>query len=383
MKKFSKIIVIALIFILFQNVFAHGSEEKQYKAKIIKDLGVREEFLEDSSGGSKEKYQVLKVKIIDNSELKGKTFDAEYVLRLYDSVEHEMLKEGKKVYVSRDQMDPNRIIITDVDRLPYLLVVFIIFLLFIILIGRWQGVKTIISLGLTFAAIFYVVLPLIIKGYSAIFLAVIACSLIAIVTLILVGGINRKTVVSIVGTISGVIVSAILAITVSKLANITGLSNEDSQMLIYATSGMNIDIKGLFFAGILIGTVGATMDISMSIASAMHELTDKVKSIKASELIKSGLNVGKDAMGTMSNTLILAYVGESINLVLFFMLTQNNFFNVINTDFIASEILRSICGTIGMISAIPITAFIYGVIYYLFDKETEIDKYNKRNVIDI
>lgn len=383
MKKFSKIIVIALIFILFQNVFAHGSEEKQYKAKIIKDLGVREEFLEDSSGGSKEKYQVLKVKIIDNSELKGKTFDAEYVLRLYDSVEHEMLKEGKKVYVSRDQMDPNRIIITDVDRLPYLLVVFIIFLLFIILIGRWQGVKTIISLGLTFAAIFYVVLPLIIKGYSAIFLAVIACSLIAIVTLILVGGINRKTVVSIVGTISGVIVSAILAITVSKLANITGLSNEDSQMLIYATSGMNIDIKGLFFAGILIGTVGATMDISMSIASAMHELTDKVKSIKASELIKSGLNVGKDAMGTMSNTLILAYVGESINLVLFFMLTQNNFFNVINTDFIASEILRSICGTIGMISAIPITAFIYGVIYYLFDKETEIDKYKKRNVIDI
>lgn len=383
MKKFSKIIVIALIFILFQNVFAHGSEEKQYKAKIIKDLGVREEFLEDSSGGSKEKYQVLKVKIIDNSELKGKTFDAEYVLRLYDSVEHEMLKEGKKVYVSRDQMDPNRIIITDVDRLPYLLVVFIIFLLFIILIGRWQGVKTIISLGLTFAAIFYVVLPLIIKGYSAIFLAVIACSLIAIVTLILVGGINRKTVVSIVGTISGVIVSAILAITVSKLANITGLSNEDSQMLIYATSGMNIDIKGLFFAGILIGTVGATMDISMSIASAMHELTDKIKSIKASELIKSGLNVGKDAMGTMSNTLILAYVGESINLVLFFMLTQNNFFNVINTDFIASEILRSICGTIGMISAIPITAFIYGVIYYLFDKETEIDKYKKRNVIDI
>ena len=383
MNKFSKIIVIALIFILFQNVFAHGSEEKQYKAKIIKDLGVREEFLEDSSGGSKEKYQVLKVKIIDNSELKGKTFEAEYVLRLYDSVEHEMLKEGKKVYVSRDQMDPNRIIITDVDRLPYLLVVFIIFLLFIILIGRWQGVKTIISLGLTFAAIFYVVLPLIIKGYSAIFLAVIACSLIAIVTLILVGGINRKTVVSIVGTISGVIVSAILAITVSKLANITGLSNEDSQMLIYATSGMNIDIKGLFFAGILIGTVGATMDISMSIASAMHELTDKVKSIKASELIKSGLNVGKDAMGTMSNTLILAYVGESINLVLFFMLTQNNFFNVINTDFIASEILRSICGTIGMISAIPITAFIYGVIYYLFDKETEIDKYKKRNVIDI
>ncbi len=342
MKKFSKIIALVFVCLMFSTVFAHGSGGKQYKAKIIKDLGVREEFLEDSSGGSKEKYQVVKVKVIDKSNLNGKTYDADYVLRLYDSVEQAKLKVGKNVYISFDEMDPTqqRVIVTDVDRIPYLVFVLSIFLLLILLIGRWQGVKTIISLALTFVAIFYIVLPLIIKGYSAIFLAIITCSLIAIITLLLVGGFNKKTVVSIIGTISGVIVAAILAVTVSKLANITGLSNEDSQMLIYASSDMNIDIKGLFFAGILIGTVGATMDISMSIASSMHELTDKVKSIKASELIKSGLNVGKDAMGTMSNTLILAYVGESINLVLFFMLTQKDLLGVINTDFIASEIFK-------------------------------------------
>lgn len=383
MNKIKKIILSMFILLLTCNCFAHGEEEfKTYKAKIIEDLGVREEFMEDSSGGSKEKYQMVKVKVIDNSEFKGKEFDADFVMRLYDSVEQEKLKVGKNVYITFDQMDPNRVIVTDVDRLPYLLFVLAVFLALIILIGKWQGVKTIISLAVTFFAVFNILLPLIIKGHGVILVTIIICMLITFVTLILVGGFNKKTVVSIVGTMSGVIVAALLATTISKLACITGLSNEESQMLIYASSGMNIDIKGLFFAGILIGTVGATMDICMSIASSMHELSLKVKNIETSELIKSGLNVGKDAMGTMSNTLILAYVGEAINLVLFFMLTQKDFLGIINTDFIASEILRSICGTIGMISAIPITTLIYGLMYYLFEKETEIDKY-KRNVKNI
>lgn len=374
MNKIKKIILSMFILFLTCNCFAHGEEEfKTYKAKIIEDLGVREEFMEDSSGGSKEKYQMVKVKVIDNSEFKGKEFDADFVMRLYDSVEQEKLKVGKNVYITFDQMDPNRVIVTDVDRLPYLLFVLAVFLALIILIGKWQGVKTIISLAVTFFAVFNILLPLIIKGHGVILVTIIICMLITFVTLILVGGFNKKTVVSIVGTMSGVIVAALLATTISKLACITGLSNEESQMLIYASSGMNIDIKGLFFAGILIGTVGATMDICMSIASSMHELSLKVKNIETSELIKSGLNVGKDAMGTMSNTLILAYVGEAINLVLFFMLTQKDFLGIINTDFIASEILRSICGTIGMISAIPITAIIYGIMYAILDKKIDFD----------
>ena len=371
MNKISKVLVLFIFCLLSFNCLAYSEDMKTYKAKIIKDLGEREEFIEDSSGGTKEKYQVLKVKVIDNSEFNGKEYKAEFVLRLYDSVEHDKLKVGKNVYITFDQMDPNRVIITDVDRIPYLTFVVVVFLLFILLIGRWQGAKTIISLGITFFAIFNILLPLIIKGHSAILLTILICTGITLLTLILVGGVNKKTFVSVIGTMSGVIVAAILAVTISKLASITGLSDEDSQMLIYASTGMNIDIKGLFFAGILIGTVGATMDICMSISSSMQELSEKVKNIDTKELIKSGLTVGKDAMGTMSNTLILAYVGESINLVLFFMLTQKNFLGVINTDFIASEILRSICGTIGMISAIPITAIIYGIMYAFLDKKID------------
>lgn len=374
MNKIIKIILAIFVFLLTANCFAFNEELKTYKAKIVEDLGIREEFIEDSSGGTKEKYQVVKVKVIDDSEFKDKEYKAEYVLRLYDSVEHDKLKVGKNVYVTFDQMDPNRVIITDVDRIPYLIFVVIVFLFVILLIGRWQGAKTIISLGITFFAIFNILLPLMLKGHSAILLTILICTVITIITLILVGGFNKKTFVSIIGTMSGVIVAAILAVTISKLASITGLSNEESQMLIYATNGTKIDIKGLFFAGILIGTVGATMDICMSISSSMNELSQKVENIDTSELIKSGLTVGKDAMGTMSNTLILAYVGESINLVLFFMLTQKNFIGIINTDFIASEILRSICGTIGMISAIPITATIYGIMYSLVDKKIDFDK---------
>ncbi|MNI86161.1 YibE/F-like protein [compost metagenome] len=117
--------------------------------------------------------------------------------------------------------------------------------------------------------------------------------------------------------------------------------------------------------------MGATMDITMSIASAMTELAENTEKMTIKELVKSGLNVGKDAMGTMSNTLILAYVGESLNLILLVMLNNSNLSTIINSDFIASEILRSLCGTIGMIAAIPITTYIYGIMYALNAKEVE------------
>ena len=147
-------------------------------------------------------------------------------------------------------------------------------------------------------------------------------------------------------------------------------------MLYYVSSNLSIDIKGLFFASILIGTVGATMDITMTIASTMKELTEKVKNISTKDLIKSGFNVGKDAMGTMSNTLILAYVGESLSLILLIMLNNTDLLAIVNSDFIASEILRGLCGTIGMISAIPITTIIYGVVYSLLEKNSILEQNN-------
>lgn len=329
----------------------------EYKAKVIEKLSVYRSDLDDT------KYQKLKVKILDNGQYKDQELEAEYILQILDSSESKELEVGTTVYVMFDTSSITpKLVVKDVDRMPYLVIVVLIFLVTLLLIGGKQGLKTILSLGITLLAIFYILVPAIIHGYSAILMSIIICTVISVISLTLVGGFNKKSVVSIIGTVSGVIIAGILAVVISNLGRITGLSNEDAQMLIYLSRDTYIDVYGMFFASIIIGVVGATMDITMSIASSMNELVKTSKHISRSELIKSGLNVGRDSIGTMSNTLILAYVGESLILIILFMLNNSNWVSIVNSDFIASEILRSLCGIIGMISAIPITTFLYGIL---------------------
>lgn len=330
----------------------------EYKAKVLQKISA---YKSDVDGI---KYQKIKVKVIDSGDYKDKEYEAEYILQILDSAENKELEVGTVVYVSFDNAIPDvqRVIVKDIYRIPYLILIVMIFLAIIVAIGGKKGIKTIVSLGITFLAIFYILIPSIINGYSAILMSIVICVIISMINLPLVGGFNKKSLVSILGTVSGVIVAGVLALIISHVSRITGLSNEDAQMLIYMSNGTSIDVYGLFFAGIIIGSVGATMDIAMSIASTMNELRVTSKNISKKELIKSGLNVGKDSMGTMANTLILAYVGESLILIILFILNNSNLISVVNSDFIASEILRSLCGIIGMISAIPITAYLYGVL---------------------
>ena len=182
------------------------------------------------------------------------------------------------------------------------------------------------------------------------------CILIIAVTLLIISGFNKKTLSAIIGTAGGVLIAGIIALIVGSAAKLTGFGDDESQMLMYIPQNITFDFRGLLFAGILIGTMGATMDVGMSIASAMHEIKENSPNIKTSALFKAGMNVGRDAMPTMSNTLILAYAGGSLHLMLLLMAYETPFTHIINWDMIASEVLRSIAGSIGIIFAIPITA---------------------------
>ena len=170
-----------------------------------------------------------------------------------------------------------------------------------------------------------------------------------VISFLLIAGISRKGVVATLGTVAGVIIAATLALVISKLGSITGLTDEHSRMLVYVAGENALDINGILFAGIIISTIGATMDIAMSISSSMNEIDLKVKDVSVKELIKSGMNVGRDAMGTMSNTLILAYVGEAMTLLMLYIYSNPNWMSILNSDVIATEILRSFCSTIGKI----------------------------------
>ncbi len=242
------------------------------------------------------------------------------------------------------------------DRgLYYLAALFVILLL---VIGRMQGLKTIITLVFTGAVIFKVILPLLLAGYEPIPVTTISAIAIIIFILLVVGGINAKSFAAIVGTVCGVTVAGILALWVGEISHLTGFSSEEAQMLFFMEQ--SIDIRGLLFAGIIIGSLGAVTDVGMSVASAASEISDVDPNIGPYKLTRAALNVGRDIMGTMSNTLVLAYVGGAMPLLLLLMGYEMEWLKIINLDIIATEFVRGIAGSIGLVISIPITAAVAG-----------------------
>ena len=248
------------------------------------------------------------------------------------------------------------------DTKVYALIV--IFAAALILVGKKNGLKALITLAITVGLIFGIFLPCIIRGMNPILLALTVCSFATVITLLIISGNNKKTYTAIMGTIGGVIIAGIFAFIAGKLLALTGLGNEDAQMLAFIPQHRRIDYQGLLFAGIMIGAMGAVMDVAMSISSAMWEIVSVSPDISKKQLIKSGMNIGRDIIGSMSNTLILAYVSTSIPVLLLFILFSNGFTEIINLELLASEVLRAVAGSIGLICTIPITVRLVGKLHH-------------------
>jgi len=248
------------------------------------------------------------------------------------------------------------------DRGVYYLI--IVFILGLLIVGRMKGLKTIITLVVTIALIFGALLPLLLKGYSPIWLAIGVASVAITFTLFVIGGFNTKSLIAILGTVTGVIVAGLMAFWAGSIAKLTGFGTHEAQMLYFMDQ--TIDFRGLLFAGIIIGSLGAITDIGMSVASAAAEIKQACPDIRFKELTSGAFNVGRDVMGTMANTLILAYVGAAIPMLLLVMGYDIDWLKVINMDIIATEFVRGIAGSIGLIAAVPVTAILSG--YFLSDR---------------
>ncbi|GFN35693.1 YibE/F family protein [Tepidimicrobium xylanilyticum] len=218
--------------------------------------------------------------------------------------------------------------------------------------------KAILTLGITIFIIVKILLPLMLKGINPIPISVLAAIVITIITILFIAGINTKSISAIIGTCSGVIIAGIIAYFVGSQVRLTGLSSEEATMLMFIPQRVDFDFRGLLFSGIILGALGAIMDVGMSIASSIEEIHNANKSFTRKELFNSGMNVGRDIMGTMTNTLILAYTGSSIPLLLLFMAYETSMIKVINLDIIATEIVRSLSGSIGLVLTIPLTALV-------------------------
>lgn len=257
--------------------------------------------------------------------------------------------------ISADDVD---FFIADIKRNNQIWLYTGIFCALLLLIGRKKGVRSIVAIIATLGLIFTVLVPMILNGFCPIASAVLTGILSTLITIYLVGGLNSKSSSAIIGTSISLIFAGALSIIAIYFAHLTGFSGEES-MFLYAVRP-DLSFTGILSASMIIAALGALMDTAVSIASTINEIHETDNSLSVKELFKSGMNVGRDIIGTMSNTLILVYLGSALPLVLLANnIDLNKFFNL---NQVATEILSALIGSIAILMCVPITAIVASVL---------------------
>jgi len=211
-------------------------------------------------------------------------------------------------------------------------------------------------LTFTMVCIVYLFLPMLVRGISPFLAASITAVVTVTVSLSLIGGLNRKTLAAILGTFFGVVIAGISAAVFGYFANISGYNVSNIEALLFVGQNTKIDIGGLLFAGVLIATLGAVMDIAMDIAAAVSEVHDKTPQLTRRQLFESGMNVGRDIMGTMATTLILAFTGSSLGILVLNYVYDLPYRQVLNSNSMGIEIMQGISGSLGVVFTVPMVA---------------------------
>ena len=234
-----------------------------------------------------------------------------------------------------------------------------LFFLVLILVGRKKGVYSVLSLVFTLCVVVFFMIPAILSGKSPILFAVITAIVTAAFSILIISDFTRKSVAAIGGTIIGVFIAGLVSFIASNIAHISGLQVEHAEEVLFQAQG-TVQVTQLLVAGIIIASLGAVMDVGMSIASVIYEMKEVNPKMGFKELYKSGMNVGRDVMGTMSNTLILAFAGSSITVLIIIVSYQLPYIRLINLDLLALEVIQGLSASIGLILAVPATALLGG-----------------------
>lgn len=300
--------------------------------------------------------QTIKVEILEGKN-KGKIVSMDNYLTAVHNIE---AKVGTKVIISADEPDGIEAYYTvyNYDRSLGMIVFTLILFMAVITIGKGKGIKSIIGLAYTLYLVIFFLLPTVFSGYPPIIMSVVCVILSTIVTLMLLNGKSKKTYGAIISTILGVIFSASCFYLMSIVLNINGFSSDEAESLVLITRATNLQIKEILFAGILISSLGAIMDVGMSIVSSLYEVYHHQPNLTRKELFNSGIEIGKDMIGTMTNTLILAFTGSAfISLLVLFSYNVDTL-QLLNSNYIAIEFAQGIAGTLGIVLTVPIASFI-------------------------
>lgn len=359
--KFSILIVLMIILIInfSPKFFTKYKNEGYFTQKFIKGEVVeileenimKDPIIEDRYRGSQE----IMVRMLE-----GEDKNQEY--KIYNSLgslsNNYLRLEDKGIFTIRETKGEKVAWFYNPKRDNYLYMLGGIFIGALLLFGRLKGIKSLLALCFTGTVIIWMLIPLIFAGYSPIISSVVLMGLVTFVSFILIGGFERKSYSAIIGTVAGITLAGLLTLLFGEIMNLSGINMSGGEQLLYIADNYNIKIKGLLFTSILIASLGAIMDVAMSIASAANEIYEKHPSITNKELFLSLMNIGRDVMGTMTNTLILAFVGSSLPTIMMIWGYDMQYQQFINIPAISIEIMQGLTGSIGIIATVPLTAFV-------------------------
>lgn len=260
--------------------------------------------------------------------------------------------------------EPPNYVMTTFVRTDVLVWLGVIFALLLILFGRGKGLAALAALALTCAAVFCCFVPAVLSGKNIGLWLCITCIYITVMTLLLIGDTGKKSLAAILGCLGGTLISAAVMAVTDCFLHMTGHLDETTVYLLYLDTPAPLDLRALLYAAILIGSLGAVMDVAVDIAASLHEISVKIKHPTFGELFRSGITIGRDLIGTMSNTLILAYIGSSLSVVLLIAGGNNApLFTMLNQERIVFEILQALVGSLGILSALPLTAALSALLF--------------------
>ena len=297
-----------------------------------------------------------------NGMFKGETATA--VNLLQGSLEQDKLFSAgdvAQVVVSYDGQTIKRVTMTDYFRVPGELLLAGLFILFLIAFAGRTGVRAIISFALTVLAIWKLLVPLYLNGYNPIWIGLLINLLLTTLIIALVYGFDNRCAAAVSGSFLGILVTCVLGVIFTDLFKIHGAVMSYSESLLYA-GYQHLNLTHIFMASIFLGSSGAVMDLSVDITSAVYEVVEKKPDIRPWEAVKSGMNIGRAAMGTMTTTLLLAYSGGYIALLMVFMAQGTPTEHIFNYKYVAAEIIHTVIGSFGLVSVAPVTALCAGLL---------------------
>ena len=339
---------------------AYGDGMVEFEKGIVREILSQEMKQEEQADGAWQGNQELSV-VIRSGRYKGEIMTAN---NYFGSIYGIPLEAGDGVVLTvKTHADGSHVAtVYEFDRILALAVCLLVFFAVIVLVGGRTGLKSLIGLICTGVCLFVILIPLLLKGAPTVPTTFFVCAFIAVVCFTILGGVHRKTVSAFLGTLAGMVLAIVFGLAAQRFAKIDGLRLDNAEALLQMRYyGSPLRLKGLLVAGIVISTLGAVMDVAMSISSSLEEVHAANPSLSRRELFRSGMNIGHDMAGTMTNTLILAFLGSEFSLIIFLYAQGMTFYRLFSTPFVGLETISGVASSTGMILAIPLTAMISSV----------------------